>query len=107
MRYAFLNFQLDTERLELSRDGEPVHAEPQILELLALLVSHAGETLTKGAINEAVWRGRVVSDAALSGRGCVRTRGFQLGQRFGFLFGVIVVIDSRDREQFTEDERSC
>jgi len=68
MRYAFRNFVLDSERLELTSDGEPVHAEPQILALLALLVEHAGETLTKEAINERVWRGRVVSDAALSGR---------------------------------------
>lgn len=68
MRYAFLNFLLDADPLELTRDGEPVHAEPQILALLALFAAHPGETLTKEAINEAVWRGRIVSDAALSGR---------------------------------------
>jgi adenylate cyclase len=68
MRFAFLDFELDADRLELTRDGEPVHAEPQIIELLALLLAHAGETLSKETINEQVWRGRVVSDAALSGR---------------------------------------
>ena len=68
MQYAFLNFLLDSRRGELTRDGEPVHAEPQILELLSLLVENQGETLSKDTINEAVWRGRVVSDAALSGR---------------------------------------
>lgn len=68
MRYAFRNFVLDTERLELFEGGESVHAEPQILTLLALLLANAGETLSKETINEQVWRGRVVSDAALSGR---------------------------------------
>lgn len=68
MRYVFNNFVLDSERLELAENGEPVHAEPQILALLALLLAHAGETLTREEINAEVWRGRVVSDAALSGR---------------------------------------
>ena len=68
MQYAFLNFHLDRGRGELTRDGELLHAEPQILDLLALFVEHPGETLSKEAINESVWRGRVVSDAALSGR---------------------------------------
>lgn len=68
MPYAFLSFELDPDRLELRAGGELVHAEPQILALLALLVAHAGQTLTKEEINQHVWGGRIVSDAALSGR---------------------------------------
>ncbi|MEM1436458.1 MAG: tetratricopeptide repeat protein [Pseudomonadota bacterium] len=68
MRYQFLDFELDDDLLELRQAGVAVHAEPQILRLLALLVRCAGRTLTKTEINEEVWSGRVVSDAALSGR---------------------------------------
>ncbi len=68
MRYAFRQFEFDPGRLELREDGEIVHAEPQILALLGVLLGDAGETVTKETINERVWSGRVVSDAALSGR---------------------------------------
>lgn len=68
MRYSFGRFEFDSNRLELTVDGKPVHAEPQILALLALLLAQAGETVTKEEINDRVWRGRVVSEAALSGR---------------------------------------
>ena len=68
MRYTFGRFEFDSNRLELIRDGEPVHAEPQILALLALLLAQAGDTVTKEEINDRVWGGRVVSEAALSGR---------------------------------------
>jgi len=68
MQYGFGDFVLDVERCELRCRGVLLHAEPQIIALLTLLVEHAGETLTKEAINARVWRGRVVSDAALSGR---------------------------------------
>lgn len=68
MRYTFGHFEFDADRLELRQAGTLVHAEPQVLVLLAFLVAHAGETLTKEAINRYVWNGRVVSDAALSSR---------------------------------------
>ncbi|WP_298829047.1 winged helix-turn-helix domain-containing protein [uncultured Piscinibacter sp.] len=68
MRYRFSGFTLDTALFELSRDGQPVRAEPQVIELLALLVEHRGRMVDKDEINQKVWRGRVVSDAALSSR---------------------------------------
>ncbi|MGE0624841.1 MAG: winged helix-turn-helix domain-containing tetratricopeptide repeat protein [Pseudomonadales bacterium] len=68
MRYAFRQFEFDPGRLELREDGEIVHTEPQILALLGVLLAAAGETVTKETINKQVWSGRVVSDAALSGR---------------------------------------
>jgi TolB-like protein len=68
VRYRFNEFTLDTASLELRRDGELVHSEPQVLELLALLVENGGRVVSKEAINERVWRGRIVSEAALSSR---------------------------------------
>ena len=68
MRYQFDEFTLDTERFELTRAGAALHAEPQVIELLALLVEQRERMVTKEEINDKVWRGRVVSDAALSSR---------------------------------------
>jgi DNA-binding winged helix-turn-helix (wHTH) protein len=39
MRYQFGEFTLDTERFELSKAGQPIRAEPQVVELLGLLVA--------------------------------------------------------------------
>lgn len=68
MRYQFGDFTLDTDLFELSRAGTPVRAEPQVIELLALLVRHRDRMVTKEEILETVWRGRVVSESALSSR---------------------------------------
>lgn len=68
MRYQFDKFTLDTDRFELSKSGVPLRTEPQVIELLALLVSHRDRMLSKDEINENIWRGRIVSDAALSSR---------------------------------------
>ena len=68
MRYQFTDFALDTDQFELSRAGIPIRAEPQVIELLALLVENCDRLVTKEEINDKVWRGRVVSEAALSSR---------------------------------------
>ena len=52
MRYTFSRFAFDPDRLELREEGEIVHAEPQILSLLGLLLAHAGETVTKETIKK-------------------------------------------------------
>ena len=68
MRYRFDDYLLDTETLELSMDGVILHSEPQVIELLALLVKNNNRLVTKDEINKAVWHGRIVSEAALSSR---------------------------------------
>ena len=68
MRYSFGEFTLDTARFDLCRSGTPVRVEPQVIELLALLVEHSDRMVSKDEINETVWRGRVVSESALSSR---------------------------------------
>lgn len=68
MRYLFDEFSLDADRFELSRDGAPLRVEPQVIELLLLLVENAGRMVSKDEIIDVVWRGRVVSEAAVSSR---------------------------------------
>jgi adenylate cyclase len=68
VRYRFNDYILDTESLELSQNGVLIHSEPQVIELLALLVKNCNRLITKDEINKAVWHGRIVSEAALSSR---------------------------------------
>jgi TolB-like protein len=66
MRYRFDQFELDTEQFSLSKNGAPVRVEPLVFDLLRYLVEHAGQVATRDAIIDAVWKGRVVSDATVA-----------------------------------------
>ncbi len=68
MRFAFETYELDVDRAELRRDGEPVPIEPQVFDLLHLLVSAGDRMVTREEIFERIWGDRIVSDAALSSR---------------------------------------
>jgi TolB-like protein/tetratricopeptide (TPR) repeat protein len=68
MTWSFGDFHLDPERFQLSRCGEPVRLEPQVLSLLIHLVRHRDCMVTKDEIVAAVWQGQAVSDASISSR---------------------------------------
>lgn len=68
MRYAFSNLILDTEAHVLLRAGEPCAIEPQVFDLLVLLVRHAGALVTKDQLVDSIWGGRIVSESAISAR---------------------------------------
>jgi TolB-like protein len=66
--YKFENFSLDTERHELSRGGNRVAVEPQVFDLLHYLVRNRGRVVSKDDLIAEVWKGRIVSESALSSR---------------------------------------
>ena len=68
MSFCFGSFQLDAERFELRKEGVPVGAEPQVVALLLFLVANRHRLVTKDEILDAVWNGRIVSDAAVASR---------------------------------------
>ena len=68
MIYSFGQCELDTERLELSHDGELQAVEPQVFSLLVHLIENREHVVSKDDLIEAVWEGRIVSDATLSSR---------------------------------------
>ncbi len=68
MRYQFDDFQLDTDQFELRKGNQIVHTEPQVIELLGLLVEHRNRMLSKDELLDTIWRGKVVSESALSSR---------------------------------------
>jgi len=68
MAYFFDNFVFDPDRFELSRDGAAIALEPQVVSLLAFLIKNRARVVSKDELNEKVWSGRIVSEAALSSR---------------------------------------
>jgi len=68
MIYSFDEFELDTDRFELRRDGVVQPVEPQVFSLIELLVTNHDRLVSKDEINLRIWGGRVVSEAAVSSR---------------------------------------
>jgi pimeloyl-ACP methyl ester carboxylesterase len=66
--YAFDRFQVDTTAFEVWRGDERLTAQPQVIELLILLLRHRERVVGRDEIFDEIWNGRVVSDAALSSR---------------------------------------
>lgn len=71
MIYRFDNFELDTKKFELRKDGDAVHVEPQIYDFLYFIIQHEGRVVTRDEIIEGVWNGRIVSDTTISS--CVKS----------------------------------
>jgi DNA-binding winged helix-turn-helix (wHTH) protein/TolB-like protein len=54
-RIRFGIFDFDPETRELRREGAPVRLQSQPAHVLALLVAHAGEAVTRDALQQALW----------------------------------------------------
>ncbi|WP_454629161.1 winged helix-turn-helix domain-containing tetratricopeptide repeat protein [Bradyrhizobium cenepequi] len=68
MLYHFNDFVLDTDRRELRRGDGLVAVEPQVFDLLELLIRSRDHVVSRDDLLAAVWRGRIVSEATLSSR---------------------------------------
>lgn len=68
MNYAFGDWLLDVGARELRRGGVVARLEPQVFDLLCLLVENHERVVSRDEIIEKIWRGRIISDAALSSR---------------------------------------
>jgi len=64
--WNFANCEFDELRRELRVNGAPVDLEAKPLEVLAQLVQHAGEVVTKEELLESVWPGTSVVDGSLA-----------------------------------------
>ena len=68
LRYFFEDCVLDTDKRELLRSGDPVSITPQVFDLLEYLILNQHRVLSKDDLIDAVWKGRIVSDAAVTTR---------------------------------------
>jgi DNA-binding winged helix-turn-helix (wHTH) protein len=68
MRYFFEDCELDIDRRELRRGRDIVPTTPQVLDLLEYLIRSRDRVVSKDDLVNAIWNGRIVSDAALTTR---------------------------------------
>jgi adenylate cyclase len=68
LRYAFANCEVDTERRELRRGGRVIPVAPQVFDLLDYLLRNRDRVLSKDDLIKVIWKGRNVTDAALTTR---------------------------------------
>ncbi len=66
MNFAFDDFELDAERLELRCAGRLVNVNPMALMVLSCLVRQAGQLVSKEELVAQVWEGRAITDAAIT-----------------------------------------
>ena len=68
MRYIFEEYAFDTDRRELHRGADVVAVTPQVFDLLDYLIRNRERVVSKDDLINAIWKGRIVSDAALTTR---------------------------------------
>jgi len=68
LRYLFENYVFDTDLRELRRGTEVIAVAPQVFDLLDYLIRNRACVVSKDDLIRAVWKGRIVSDAALTTR---------------------------------------
>lgn len=68
MNLCFADFEIDLARQEMRRTGAIVHVEPQVFDLLVHLIRNRDRIVSKDELFEAIWQGRIVSEATLSSR---------------------------------------
>lgn len=66
MRYCFEDYELDTDRRELTRASEPIPVGPQVFDLLLYFIENRDRVVSKDALLEVVWGGRIVSESTLA-----------------------------------------
>ncbi|MEM6709169.1 MAG: winged helix-turn-helix domain-containing protein [Pseudomonadota bacterium] len=68
MQYRFSSYVIDTATFSLSKDGEEVAVEPQVLRFLVYLLEHRERVVSRDELLRTLFRGRLVTDNALTVR---------------------------------------
>lgn len=68
MKYAFDKFEFDCLKGELRRNNQLVSLEPQVCQLLTMLISKHGEFVSREKILEEIWVDRTVSPNVIDNR---------------------------------------
>jgi DNA-binding winged helix-turn-helix (wHTH) protein len=68
LRYLFDEHVFDTDRRELRRGADLVSVAPQVFDILEYLIRNRQRVVSKDDLINAIWKGRIVSEAALTTR---------------------------------------
>ena len=68
MIYRFGSFHVDTETFGLRRNGVAMRIDPQEFDVLVYLIERRDRVVTRDELFASLWKGKVVSDSALSSR---------------------------------------
>ncbi|MGD2047086.1 MAG: AAA family ATPase [Gemmatimonadota bacterium] len=68
MIYVFGDCELDEEKCELRRGGEPYHVEPQVFDVLAHLARNPDRVVSRDELLDEIWGHRFVTPASVSAR---------------------------------------
>lgn len=68
MQFRFADCSLDPARRELRLGGKIVTVEPQVFDLIEFLVRQRDHVVSRDALIENVWNGRIVSESTLATR---------------------------------------
>lgn len=68
MIFEFNDCELDLDRVVLRRGGTEVAVEPQVFDLLELLIERRGQVVRKEELLDEIWGDRFVSESALTSR---------------------------------------
>ncbi len=66
MRFLFGDIIVDVEQVALFKNTKRIEFEPRVFELLVYFCQHPQEAISREELVAQVWRGRVVSDAAIN-----------------------------------------
>ena len=68
MEYVFAEMVLDTDRYLLQREGEQVHVEPQVFDVLCYLAENRERIVSREELLDEIWGDRFVAPATLTSR---------------------------------------
>lgn len=68
MQYRFNDIDLDTALMEVRCAGAARPVEPQVFDLLRLLIENRERVVSRDDLISSVWNGRIVSDTTISAR---------------------------------------
>lgn len=66
MIYRFNNIEIDTENFRLLKDNKEISVEPQVFNLVVLLIENKDKVVSRDYILDKIWKGRVVSDTSIN-----------------------------------------
>ena len=67
MIFQFNQITLDVDRYRLCLSGRAISVEPLVFDLLVYLVKNRDRVVTRDELLEELWKGKIVTDAALGG----------------------------------------